>query len=601
MLSARVLSIEEFFQLGLFKVASVQRDYVWDSVKSEQLFNDIDRASAKIAEDNDDISESRVSVADGSDEEDWPERQTEDPSEDLPSRQLPGSYYLGGIMLRHAEDRSFEIFDGLQRATTLTILLCILRDITRSEALRARIRSLIKVGNECRIALPGTDSTLYSEIQTDGQAIRGFRRPVSPRGERIRTARSRFHSYIKAWDEERVCRFGSFLLEKTLFVVAETADAALARQAFIAANDRGIFLKPIDIFKGQLLDLAGSAEEEAARRWGEISQVAGDGLEEFMQAYDFIQRREPQGADHLAKLAEHIDKKHGAGGVMAVLEDIKDHANAWAELGLKINQAGNSIADPDIWKLRFFKWFEWKPLALAWYKEHRDRRVTARSGAAAKGDKLFRKRFSTLNRACMVMTLARFSATDRATIMRKALAQWRANKDPFSIAGQKPGALTFPQVQLARVLESLKTPIYDEEMRLSLLRWIEAGLAQKPHPDLANATVEHVLPQRPHQNSQWIRDFPNEEERFSACHSIGNLAIMDYEKNWKIKNEDFSTKRPVIKEQAAKYKMLAEIAEKKNWTAEAIRERAAVMIERVWEQLNIPAPARKPPAANAVR
>ena len=49
----------------------------------------------------------------------------------------------------------------------------------------------------------------------------------------------------------------------------------------------------------------------------------------------------------------------------------------------------------------------------------------------------------------------------------------------------------------------------------------------------AFASVEHVLPQRPAPGSQWLSDFPDEEERFSACHSIGNLALMDYAENVK--------------------------------------------------------------------
>ena len=46
-----------------------------------------------------------------------------------------------------------------------------------------------------------------------------------------------------------------------------------------------------------------------ARRWNGILHVAGDGIEDFMCAYDFVKRCEPQGADHLAKLAASIEQK----------------------------------------------------------------------------------------------------------------------------------------------------------------------------------------------------------------------------------------------------------------------------------------------------
>ncbi len=93
-------------------------------------------------------------------------------------------------------------------------------------------------------------------------------------------------------------------------MVTETESEAMARQVFITANSRGVLLRPIDIFKGQLLDIAGGGEagEQAARRWHGILHVAGGSIEDFMRAYDFVKRCEPQGADHLAKLAVLIEK-----------------------------------------------------------------------------------------------------------------------------------------------------------------------------------------------------------------------------------------------------------------------------------------------------
>ena len=110
--------------------------------------------------------------------------------------------------------------------------------------------------------------------------------------------------------------------------------------------------------------------------------------------------------------------------------------------------------------------------------------------------------------------------------------------------------------------------------------------------DLARATVEHVLPKRPAKESQWLLDFPEEEERFSACHSIGNLALMDYAENVKVTNSDFHLKLPVIKEQAKKYRTLTGVADKTAWTPAEIRERASQTIEFACQALNISRPAK---------
>jgi hypothetical protein len=153
--------------------------------------------------------------------------------------------------------------------------------------------------------------------------------------------------------------------------------------------------------------------------------------------------------------------------------------------------------------------------------------------------------------------------------------------------------LTFSPRQLARVVETLSTPLHDEEIRLPLLRWLESMMqAESLTGDAAMASVEHVLPQRPAPDSQWLKDFPNEEERFSACNSIGNLALMDHAENAKITNSDFSLKLPALKAQSKKYRTLADIAERTGWKAAEIRERAGAMIDLACTQLNIPRAGR---------
>ncbi len=275
----------------------------------------------------------------------------------------------------------------------------------------------------------------------------------------------------------------------------------------------------------------------------------------------------------------------------AVLDEMLRHASAWMWLSEKLKSVPSTPLDMDIWRLRFFKWFEWRPVALAWYHEYSEKRGQKAGGAGTKAETAFKQRFAALHRICMMMTLAKFSANDRARIFGKALAQKR---NPFSTNSLRPGALTFWPQQIVRIQESLATPLHDDEIRLPLMRWLESMLGGPcAGTGAASASVEHVLPQRPAPNSQWLKDFPDEEERFSACHSIGNLALMDYAENQKITNLDFRLKLPVIQEQAKKYQTLAGIAGKTSWTHADIRERAAAMIDLACAHLNIPHSPRR--------
>jgi Protein of unknown function DUF262/Protein of unknown function (DUF1524) len=592
LLSARVLTIEDFFRLGTFVPATVQRDYVWDSQHAEDLFNDIDRACSRSGGEPSHGAGLHIAVLN----ETGDEEAVDDAPVPVPSPEdeeiVPG-YHLGEIMLFRAGSAKYEIYDGLQRATALTILLSVIRDLTQSAALRARVEGILQLGPDFRILLPGTDRTLAAEVQTEGAAAKTFRREVSDRGRRIRATRDIYYSRLKTWSDSHFTRFGEFLLERTFLVVAETNSQLLARQAFITSNQRGLFLRQIDIFKGQIYDIAGSDQVAGTltKYWDALLNILGDGLGDFMRAFDFMYRQKPQGPDHLTKLADHIQKHYGAAGLHLVLAEIHLNAKAWELLHARIKQSGDPVADPGLWRLGFFKWFEWKPLALAWLKEYRDK---GEAGAGSKAAKTFKSRFEKLHRACMMITLAKFSAVDREKIFGNALKQWRAGRDPFSTRGLRPGALTFPPQQYARALETLCTPLHDDEIRLSLLRWLETMPGDE---DLtaaaASASVEHVLPHRPAPESQWLADFPTEEERFTACNSIGNLALMDYSDNSRITNLDFRLKLPAIKAQAKKYRTLAGIAEKRNWQSPEIRERADLMIDLACRELNIPRPRRR--------
>ncbi len=589
LLSARVLTVEQFFRLGTFTAASVQRDYVWDAKQSEELLADIERACAAHLPEPEQQSGPVISIASDTGEE----AEVADGGGILPAGQEDtAGYHLGAMVLRRTGLGISEIFDGLQRATTLTILLCVIRDLAASEELRRRTSGLIQDGGTNRLYIAGADHTLSAEIQAPGQTLKTFKRPAGARGTRIRHSRSIFHGYLSAWDQERLSRFAGFLLSHTLLVVSDTGSHTLARQVFITANNRGVQLSPADIFKGQLLDLAGDGEpaEMVARRWNTLLHLAGNGVEDFMRAYDFVKRCEPQGADHLAKLAASIERNYGPKHLAEALDDILRHASTWVSLQEKLSAAPASEADLDVWRLRFFKWPEWQPVALAWYHAYNAKRSAKPGNTGTKAEKTFRLRFAALHRICMMMMLAKFSANDRARIFGRALSQ---SRNPFSTSVGRPGALTFRASQIERIFETLATPLYDDEMRLTLIRWIElVSGGPEGDGDIPRATVEHILPKRPARDSQWLADFSDEEERFSACHSIGNLALMDYAENARLMNSDFNLKLPVIKEQSKKYRTLASIAEKAAWTHAEIRERAGHMIDFTCQMLNIPRSAK---------
>ena len=55
-------------------------------------------------------------------------------------------------------------------------------------------------------------------------------------------------------------------------------------------------------------------------------------------------------------------------------------------------------------------------------------------------------------------------------------------------------------------------------------------------------SVEHVLPQNPSENSQWRKDF-TDEERDLWTHRVANLVLISKRKNSKLSNLDYEEKK----------------------------------------------------------
>ena len=94
------------------------------------------------------------------------------------------------------------------------------------------------------------------------------------------------------------------------------------------------------------------------------------------------------------------------------------------------------------------------------------------------------------------------------------------------------------------LLDLLDGAIYGRRFAKYVLLRLEYLLASHAAPlNLPDEiSVEHILPQSPDKNSQWIQDF-SEKERQDWLHRLGNLMLLSRRKNTSLGNLDFKAKR----------------------------------------------------------
>lgn len=601
-LSARIVTIEELFQSGRFRPAAVQRDYQWTDENCTTLLADLCHALEVEA------GAAEVPLADGPG--DAGARALGRDDDPIDPELIPGGggeaaspasvYFLGTLVLTPSADADgthwIDIYDGLQRLTTVTMLLALLRDLAVADALGRHLAGLVAAApDRPRLVLRTGARILREEVLAAGATLvpRRQRRGLSPAEHRLRSAMTSLRTTLASWAPARAEAFARSLVERAVFAVTEVADARMARQIFVSTNLHSVRLNRVDLFKGQLLDLAPDAGTADAiqERWTRIARTLvvpepvtrapRDDLDRFLVAVDFIERRRHQGADCLAVLAAHLAERPGPGGIAGWVERLEKLALAWRELHERIAELHRRPVDREIWKLRFFWWEEWRPLALLWYRDYMAKR--GRDGRAPKKTwQAFERRFAALHGRCLAIILADYSPNDRTTIFANAISQTRQGIDPLK------RALAFDQRAIDKIRRSLTVPLTELHKRVAAVQWIEASMWGDDLPEhLAAMQVEHVLPQNTEEGSVWRDVFPDEEDRYDAAHSLGNLACIDARRNREIGNSDFATKVAAYRREP-EFKTLQQVAASGFWNGDMIRAREHVLVDLVFERLALP-------------
>ncbi len=533
----------------LFKIPTYQRPYAWTTDEADELLNDLMEAQRK------------------------------DPDD---------PYFLGSIILIKQESSpESDVVDGQQRLTTLTILLCVLRELSKDDNHKGEINRFIwqegsevnETQDELRLTLRERDRDFFRDHIQNGGSIASLldadRAGLSDSRTRIVENVAHIHKKLVSLSEAQLWEFTLFVLRGCFLVVVAATNRDSAYRIFSVMNTRGLDLSPTDILKAEAIgDLEERLQSEYAAKWEELEEELG--RDKFRELFAHI--RMIYGKDKLRVTLQEGFREHvlsevsGPAFIDEVLvpyaklyEVIEDSAYVSTENAEEINRY--------IGFLGFLDNFDWIPPAMEYLRLH---------GNASSKVLDFLKR---LDRLAYGLFLRRADTYERIERYGRVLTEIERGE----AGGQGSSAFELSEAEKAEIRERLAGDVYlVTRARLPLLLRLDGLLADAGATyDHKIVTVEHVLPQNPAADSEWLKTFPNEDLRGYWTHKLANLVLLPRRKNSAASNLDFEEKKSVYFRQkgvSTTFALTTPVLDEVEWTPEVLGRRQTELMQKLVDE-----------------
>ena len=509
------------------------------------------------------------------------------------------AHYMGYLVLQSADNREFDIIDGQQRMTTLSLLMLAaiaqLTDLAApDDAEDPQIRRARQLrGNYIGYLDPVTlvpRSKLTLNRHNDGfyqnylvPLERLPRRGLNPSEHLLRRAfvwfRARLEEHCGS-DGEAVARLVDTAVDRLFFTVITVTDELNAFTVFETLNARGVRLSATDLLKNYLFSIIARSEAHESevstleKRWEDIvALLGGESFPEFLRVFWNSHNKLVRKSELFKTIRAHVRDKPGA---FALIRNLDRHARAYAalrspEADTWTPRESDSLAQLQMFNVR-------QPLAVL-------------LAAFDRFEQEDRAGFERFLRAIAVVSFRYNVICGRQSNAQEMLY----NDIACGLSAGHIGSVAEAIGALRQVYPSdgeFRTAFADKTLRTNsnrnkkvarfILVRIEEHLSNRSL-DLESARygIEHVLPQHP--RAGWEQFDDRQQDAFA--YRLGNLTLLGTAANRDLGNAGFDDKRPVF--QKSEFLATRRLAEDHDsWTVETIRVRQNWMARQatgIWQ------------------
>ncbi len=523
---------------------------------------------------------------------------------DIENMLSPGgdsSHYMGYLVLKTDDNRVFDVIDGQQRLTTISLIVLAamktLKDFVESgvesDANRRRMEQIrnsyigyldpVTLISQPKLALNRNNDGYYKDYILVLGAIPTRGRKVSERS--LGKAFEWFYEQIKSRyfslkSGEEIARFLEQVVDRLFFTVITVPSELNAYLVFETLNSRGVRLSPTDLLKNYLFSIVdresndAEAVNELERKWELIVQRLGE--ESFP---DFLRTHwnSRNGFTRESELFKTIRTQIlNSGEVFELLRAMDEDVEFYVALREPTGDYWNSEQRPAVQQLKMFNVRQPWPLLMAAHRQFREEGFTK----ILKGCVVISLRYNVIGALAGNEQERRYNEV--ASKIHKGEAYRRAEhvfRDLRTIY------IPDEQFRAAFAERKLKTTLPRNK---SVIRWmlfeIEDELSGIHYDrDSAEFTLEHILPENP--GSNWPQF--NDRQAEDCLYRLGNLTLLERPLNRDLGSSSATEKLRRFAESC--FVMTREIAKSNDvWTPERISARQHGLADIAVQRWRIP-------------
>lgn len=532
----------------------------------------------------------------------WSEEEWEDLWADIQSvfsADGEPAHYMGYLVLQTADNRIYEVIDGQQRLTTISLIVLasmrLLKKLAEegknTDNNRARLEQLratyigyldpVTLITRNKLSLNRNNDSYYRDYLValaEHLPQRGFPPSTHAMRKGFEWFERRLRDQVKNASDAgmALAKFVETMSDKLFFTVITVADQLNAYKVFETLNARGVRLSATDLLKNYLFSVLARGDEaahemdELERRWDVmVGRLGSESFPDFLRMHWNSRRSFARQTELFKVIRNRIQSREQ---VFTLLREMDEDIDTY----LALTQPDGSQWPPE-WKqsaqeLRMFSVRQPYPMLMAARRTLSD----ADFGALLRATVIIAFRYNVIGA----------QHTGEQERVYHAAAIQLHSKEATNLA-QVLATLRhiYPSDDVFKLDFAEKVIKTTQSRNAKIVRYILCKLERQAggiefEADSPSYTIEHVLPRSP--AAGW--DAFSDRDLDTFIYRLGNMVMLEAGKNKDLGNRSYTEKRPVL--QQSGLLLTRQLAENHaDWTPEllATRQRElAKLATSVW-------------------